>query len=295
MIDNLKSAAKQVGLFPMEDEKPNFITIKQLKFTGIRSLKNFEIIKYQCQYKNLLLTLNERELIVTNSLHKLIKGNNYSDFRFSELMSAVNEIESITGISASEFKIRKLEFAINITVPIQATDYLTKFSDYKGREFDKMRDNQLWYGIKYIFTEYCLKIYDKSRQVKIADRIDINQNILRFEVVYNSIRKLSTINNLAELKDLKKINQLFSQFISIIKKINCIGNEDFTNFQNAERERYFAGQNPEYWKSLKSHNINTYKTNKKRYIDIQNKVNAKDLSEDFENDLTVKFNHLINS
>ncbi len=295
MIDNVKSAAKQIGLFPSEEVKPDFIFIKQLKFMGIRSLKNFEIVKYQCQYKNLLLTLNERELIVTNSLHKLIKGNNYSDFRFNELISAVNEIEKITGIPASEFKIRKLEFAVNITVPIQATDYLSKFSDYKGREFDKMRDNKLWYGIKYIFTEYSLKIYDKSKQVKIADRIDINQNILRFEVVYNCQRKLTAIDNLSDLKDVKKISVLFNQFISMIKRINCIGNEDFTNFKNSDRERYFAGKNPEYWKSLKSHNINTYKTNKKRFIEIQNKVNAKDLIEDFEHDLTVKFNHLINS
>ncbi len=295
MIDNIRSAAKQVGLFPMEKNKPEFLNIGLLKFILVKSLKNFEIVKYQCAYKNLLLTLNEKELIVTNSLHKLMKGNNYSDFRFSELISAVNEIENITGISASEFKIRKLEFAINITVPIQAADYLTKFSDYKGREFDKMRNNHLWYGIKYIFTEYSLKIYDKSKQVKIADRIDINQNILRFEVVYNCQRKLTAIDNLSDLKDLKKSNLLFNQFILMIKKISCFGNEDFSNLKNSERERYFAAKIPEYWKSLKSHNINTYKTNKKRFIEIQNKVNAKDLIEDFEHDLTVKFNYLINS
>ncbi len=292
MIDGIKISTS-VSFFPPDEVKPEFINIGTLKLMAIPSLKSFEIVKYQCEHKNLLFTLNERELIIANSLHKFIKGNNYSDFSLSELIHAVNEIERLTGISASLFFIKKLEFSLNIAVSLAPTEYLIWFSDFKFKEYDKMKANQLWYGIKYNFTEYSLKIYDKQKQVKIADRVDIRQKLLRFEVTYGKQRKLLVVKNLSELRDPIKIKEIFDDFIKMIEKLNCTGNEDFLKFRNSERELYFAGKDAEYWEVLKSHNIHTYKTNRKRFKEIQNKINPKDIMLDFVNSLTTKFNQLI--
>jgi hypothetical protein len=256
MIDGIKISTS-VSLFPSDETKPEFIKIGTLNLIAIRTLKSFEIVKYRCEHKNLLFTLNERELIISNSLHKFIKGNNYSDFSLSELIDAVNEIERLTEIPAALFVIKKLEFALNVSVPLIPSDYLIWFSDFKFKEYDKMKANQLWYGIKYNFTEYSLKIYDKQKQVKIADRINMHQKILRFEVIYSKQRKLLVVNNLSELRDPIKIKKIFGDFIKMIEKLNCTGNEDFSKFRNSERELYFAGKNAEYWEVLKSHNKHT--------------------------------------
>lgn len=292
MIDGIKISTP-VSFFPSDEVKPKFIKIGALKLIAIENLKSFEIMKYQCEHKNLLFTLNERELIIANSLHKFIKGNNYSDFSLSELIHAVNEIERITEIPASLFFIKKLEFSLNISVSLAPSEYLNWFSDFKGKEYDRMKANQLWYGIKYFFTEYSLKIYDKQRQVRIADRVDIHQKLLRFEVVYNRQRKLSVINRLSELREPVKVKEIFSDFIKMIEKLNCTGNEDFSKLRNGDRELYFAAKDPKYWKALKSHNIHTCKTNKKRFKEIQNRINPKDMTLDFVNSLTIKFNQLI--
>lgn len=296
MIDNVKLVTR-VKLFPLCtcENMPQFVIVGNLKLIAVKSLKDFKIIKYQCMHKNLLITLVKDELRITNSIHKFSKANNYSNFTYNELFESITKIEKLTEISASKFEIKKLEFGLNIEVPFKTENYLLNFSDYKGKNPEKMMSSNTSYGIKYFFTEYNIKIYDKEKQVKICDRINIDQNLLRIEIQYSKQRKLSVINYLSELKEKNKLRELFNSFKKIIEKINCKGDEDFTNFKNSERELYFAGSNDRYWANLRAHNINTFKNNRKRYKDIQQNVNIKDFISSIMDTLNKKFNILIDS
>ena len=293
MLDNLKIVASFSDFNLLQKDNSGFIYLGKLILVPVIDKRYYHITKYQTVIENLLFTITENEIIITNSLHKFIKGNNYSDLTFSELLNAIELIEEITGINAKEFIIKKLEFAINVITPNPAHQYLERFSNFKGREYDKMRIGAFWYGIKYFFTEYCLKIYDKSELIKRKDKENINKNILRFEIQYNRSRKIPIVSNLSELKDPAILKEMFKEFIETIKSIKCNGEEDFSLITPRERELYFAGEVSRFWNVEKALNRNTAKGKIAKYRKIQNKIVPKDLMAGFVNSITEKFNQLI--
>lgn len=293
MLDNLKIVASFDDFDLLQKDNSGFIYFGKLRLVPVIDKRHFHITKHQTVIENLLFTITENEIIITNSLHKFIKGNNYSDFTFSELLYAIELIEDITGVNANVFIIKKMEFAINIETPQPAYQYLERFSSFKGKEFDKMRIGAFWYGIKYFFTEYNLKIYDKSELTKRIDKEKIDKNILRFEIQYNRIRKIPIVNNLSELKDPEILKAIFKEFIETIENIKCSGDEDFSLITARERELYFAGSITRFWNVEKVLNRNTAKSKIAKYRDIQNRIVPKDLMNEFVKSITKKFNELI--
>ena len=118
---------------------------------------------FESEFKGLKVILYEDKIRITNSLHKFCKGNNYSDFTFSELTDSINLITNYFEIEASQFVIRKLEYGFNITTPQPAKEYLNLFAEYHSREFEKMKHKHIFYGRKCVMSEYALKVYDKSQ------------------------------------------------------------------------------------------------------------------------------------
>lgn len=139
---------------------------------------------YKAKERNLLITYYQRDSTITikNSLHKYSKDNNYSEITFTELSKAISDIAYTVGIPASEFEVKRLEVGFNIETTEKPSTYLPLFTIFKNRELDKMKKDAFWYGVKWIFSEYQLKIYDKTEEVKRHDRIQLPQDILRFEL-----------------------------------------------------------------------------------------------------------------
>lgn len=292
MFDNVSFVTDIDNISIDKDEQGNLI-VGKVTLVPIPCPRTGEIIKYQGIFKNLRFTLKAGKLNIENSLHKFYKGNNYSDYSFSELMKTVNQIEKFTTIKAKELNIKKLEFALNIITDKPAYQYLPMFSDFKHKEYDKMKSNAFWYGIKYVFTEYTLKIYDKSEMVKRTESINLNQNILRFEIQYTRNRRLPSINTLADLINKEKIECLFEELINQVEKLNCIGDEDFSDISSRDREMYFAGQNGRFWDIEKELNRNTVKDKRKRYRAIQHKISKRNMIEEFAEKLKYKYKQLI--
>jgi len=295
MIDNLRSAAKISDSDLQYVDNKEFVKLGKLMLVAIRCRKGFDILKYECVIDNLLFTIRNDQLIISNSLHKFALGNNYSDFTLSDLVIAIQEIEELTGIQASLFDIKKLEFGLNILAKRPGTHYLSSFADFKTKEYDKMKFLAFWYGIKYRLSEYNLKIYDKTEHQKLAERIKIKPNILRFELQFNKPRAMPETLTLEDLKKEQKLERLFEHFIKQIKLVNCRGDEDFSETKSKERALYFAGMNNEFWKYEKSLNINTAKSKRKKYKTIQFKVSPRNIMTDFTELLTNKFNFLVNN
>lgn len=295
MLDNIKIVAPLNEIGKLRQDGDGFTYLGKLKLAPVIDKRYYNISKHQTIFENLLITIDDSEISISNSLHKLVKGNNYSDFTFSELLKAIELIEDITGIAAKEFTLKKLEFALNIETSKPAYKYLEMFSDFKGKEFDKMRWGAFWYGIKYFFTEYALKVYDKTEFAKRKDGETTGKNILRFEIQYNRQRKIPIVKTLSDLKNSENLKALFKQYIETVDKLNAIGNEDFSKISNRERELYFAGGNSRFWMVEREANRHTAKDKRKHFRKIQQEIIPKDLITGFVTDLTDKFNLLLKS
>jgi hypothetical protein len=286
--------------FINEDDVDVWDSIQLIEFGKLtlienRCKKDFHVKDFRCEKDNLLFTLTQSQLIVSNSLHKYLKGNNYSGFSYSELLKSVKNIEVLTGIPAEEFHITKFELAINITTPQRPLEYVESIGDYKGREYDKMRVGGFWHGVKYMLTDYSVKIYDKTEEIRRREKIDIGMNILRFEIQYSRKRQSSLIKTLADFRDKEKLLTMFDAFLKTFEKINWIGDENFSGMSSRERELYFSGLNPRFWTLEKAMNRNTAKSKKKHFTEMQRKINAKDLIEMFMQALKDKIDKLLNS
>lgn len=292
MFDN-SSFVTDISNISIDKDGQGNLIVGKISLIPILCPRTREVTKYQTIFKNLRFTIKANSFIIDNSLHKFYKGNNYSDYSFFELVETVDQIERLTNIKAEDLNVKKLEFALNIITDKPAYKYLSMFSDFKIKEYDKMKSKAFWYGIKYVFTEYTLKIYDKSEMVKRTESINIYQNILRFEIQYIRNRRLTSINTLADLINKEKINSLFQELIEQVERLNCIGNENFSEVSSRDREIYFAGQNERFWITEKDLNRNTAKDKRKRYRIIQQKISKRNMIEEFAEKLKHKYNKLI--
>ncbi len=273
----------------------NFVSIGEIELFPDRNKRNGEIVQYQTKVQNLLFTLNGTRLRVSNSLHKFQKGNNYSDFRFSEIQSSINQIVKLTGVKADDFEIKKLEFSLNINVQTPPKDYLSYFSNFKRKEYDKMRAGVCWYGNKYILSEYALKIYDKTECTKRQDRITLPDNLLRFELQYLKSRKIPAVRVLSDLRIKENYYALFDEFIDKIKNISCMMEPNVSKLKSRDREIYFASRHPGFMKTENSINRRTCSYKIKRLNMALLRISEKNMIDEFCKNLEKKFANLIES
>jgi hypothetical protein len=222
MIDNV-SLSIDVGECVLAPEKvDDVLVVGNLEFFGCRNRRDLRTYTYKAQEANLLFTLANQTLRINNSLHKFIAGENYTDFSASQLKTAVEKIEELTGMASEKMLLHTCELALNIETELPANEYLDKFSMYRFKEFDKMRDGSVIYGIKCILSEYSIKIYDKTLQVKLQSGKVIDRNIMRFEVQYQKSRRLAGIHFLSDLLKEDKMIIAFNDYFKIFSKLRCI-------------------------------------------------------------------------
>lgn len=297
MVDYIKvSADIGVCFYELTINFPDVLEFANLSLIPIRDTTTFNIIRYECIVDNLRFVIQGSKLIISNSLHKFYKNNNYSDFPYSELLQAIKKIERLTGIAADIFTVIKLEFGLNIVTDSTPTSYLTSFGNYKTVRYDKMKKLSSWYGVKYSLSEYAIKAYDKTKETAIRERAtSLEKNIFRFEIQYRKQRICPFISTLSDLQNKELIMQIFSDFISKVRKINCDGNEDFKAVKSRDRELFFAGKSEKFWEVEKSQNPHTAKEKKKRYKSILSIVNPTNIIHEFVYQLESKFHILLNT
>lgn len=294
MFDLLSMVFEQDNYLLFQESPPNEFTVGNLVLFAVRDPGNNTIVRYQRKVENLMVTLNHSQLKISNSIHKFIEGENHSDFTFTKLIKSIEKIELLTGIPSNKFKINKLEFAINIQVEQNPTSYLHFFRRYKKYENDKMRHKNQWYGVKWPLTDYALKVYDKTFEVKKNMGVDIGDNILRFEIQYHRSRVIPDVNTLGDLKDKNVILVIFKDFFKKISKISIFDFEDYSELNSRERELYFAGNNPMFWR-VERLNRNTAKSKRKKFNEIVDKVGTDKIGKFFLLEIEKKFHQLIRS
>lgn len=248
---------------------------------------------YEGEVRGLSVYVHPDKIRLNNSLHKFSKGNNYSDFSFSEMKKAIDELCSLTEVPAHNWRILKLEFGLNIHTRISAKEYLDCILSHKGREFEKMKDNHIYYGKKCYKSEYAMKIYDKSFQVWLAEKIELDDNILRIEMCYNRKRKLPKgVETLADLQNEACIKALFSELKEAIDKIIYKERTDFTSSTFEERVLFFASLSPDFIKAEKRINKDQAKATNSKISQLRERFFRKEFKKFLLKSLNDKYIHL---
>ncbi len=231
------------------------------------------IRSYSGKLNNLYLTFNDNGLYMGNSWHKYYHGNNWNDYTFSEITTtyyALNErfkglIETAT--------IKRLDYGVNIVSdPINIYGnwlYLrTKTPlpmNYKGNV----------YGQKFYGTEYNIKGYDKTKQVKYQNFITLPIQITRVEKTVFKMRNISKrkreripIYTAKDLTNKNVIRQLANDFIATYQNIEKMETMDFKEMTASQIKIVATMQNKEAREALRQANNRTYKRYLNEYRSI---------------------------
>jgi hypothetical protein len=295
MLDNVSLSVDLGSPIIRPVDSRERIIFGNLELAGILNIKDFSSYTYKGKERDLMFTLSDQTLRINNSLHKFFAGENYSDFTFKHLEYAINEIESLTQIQSNNIKIHTCELALNIETELPGKDYLRMFGLCNFQKASNMMSGKTLYGIKYVFTEYSIKIYDKTEHYKLVYSKQLTKNILRFEIEYKKSRRLYGLNSLSDILDKMKIESAFNDYFNILKKLKCVQSNNGGLLDRNEMALYYAGKNQDYWNSERLRGKESFKYLKKLYAVAVNKANETDLMPTFLKLLEDKYETLLNS
>lgn len=226
-------------------------------------------------YKRLSIKAYLNCIKIENSLHKFSKGNNYSQFTKSEIVSVIEELEEVFGIPSYLIKVKKLEVGINIETSVS---FYSLFNQYKSNKFESMRHGKKVYGSKSFMTEFNIKGYNKKNQTQLMYRdyryLDLSDNLQRFEMEFKSMRPLKgLVTKLSDLKNANTLKELGNMLLCYYDSILFKDNYDFSTLTPRKRELVYAGMNDEFWETEKI-NMNTRKKKRTMFNKIIKELEA---------------------
>lgn len=260
---------------------------------------------------NLKVIINPRGLLIQNSLHKFYHGNNWGDFKYSEIKETVERIEEKFNMSSKNFKLKTLEAGINVEFKLQMHE-LCKL--YIMDEFDKMKKGKNIYGKKVFKSDYDFKIYNKYLETKLNndyDFLDVFGNPIncskgrnRVEIKFKKMRAISsfitTLSDLSSNSNLEKLGNKITKYfdnVNFLSENSFLNNYDFTVLTPRQQELYFAGFNKIFWEVAKN-NMNTRKKKRnewKRCVKLLNETLINPPVEEFKKLILNKIQYLISN
>jgi len=310
MIDNIKIK------IPIEEPPPldNEYQREDFKWLGEMFRPKFNKYGLHYAYENklgrdsnlnglkLTYDIASRDLIIVNSLHKFWKRNNHSDFTFSDIQLAIQKLESELDLNLQTGQIVAKEYAINIQAD---NDIYINWSSYKHKSFTPMKTSTgKIYGAENVWTNFKIKGYNKTFQVKAKDRKTLPTSIFRFEIeakkncYFNSFG-VDAIRTVKDLSDPIKIERLGIDLLDKYDSIEKGDRLDFSNLTGEELKRYATMQNPLIKAAYKAY----YQTDKderkvdgityKRCRATSNKVKKKIIVPNYANEIRSKIEQKI--
>lgn len=293
--------------FSMEDFK------KLLELLDLQMPQESE--KMKVKFENLLITFytNSNKLNISNSLHKfynrtyadLIIDGNYNDFcysNFNELMFMFSEFYFERDLK--DFNIStKFETGVNIDLgAYKPMEIMEKFESYQVcNSINSFETIDTWGGKvgkpimrKSFLYDYQLKAYSKSAESNLT-----NVNLLRFEIVYGSLKKLRsvlqvndiTLETLTNIDSWKGFGDYLDNCYRNIKKIPLI-DRDLT-IDELNKVYAYCSKNfkKDISKHLSRHNYTKYMNEcKEVYLNISQQEN--NFQNTVENKISSKIKYL---
>lgn len=254
---------------------------------------------YRVKLKNMELVVNEKNGYVKNSIHKLnnvlLEGDehNYNDFSYSQLCAVIDYLNTNV-IDITTTKLSQLEFGLNISIPITAEQLISR--SVLMHKFERHSEIHEYRSKGYLMTfehsNYIIKIYDKAKQYNLKD-----QNVLRFEIKFLNAKEFNPLGvfNLNDLKSKEVLNNLFQYLLKRFDELLII--DDYSedslpkdDFQKLNMYSSFA-----FWDKLIIANKRQTKLNhKKKYFSLLKKYNLLNTKDYLRNQITEKYNQLLN-
>lgn len=281
MIDYFK-----IGLFDQQFRK---LILENPLLNFEARVKDAEIISQTATYKNMKVCVNDRQTIISGSLHKFwdSNGTNSSDFPMEPLRPAIIELSHLFGFNPADAVILGLEYGVNV-IPVAPTDELiSRAICYDCRHpFESMQGiTGAGNGKEARLSNYRIKIYDKGLQYGLSEPL------LRFECkTKRSIDLKETgAHTLQDLTNSEVLRRLGQELISRFESILFHEKLDETLMSHKEQLFYHDAANPYLWQSLKPWKRND---NKAKFAKLLEKHGGGSLKSNLRKQIADKWNEL---
>lgn len=186
--------------------------------------------------------------MIRGSLHRWANagGDNAQDFTFDQLKSAITKLCDVANVDPQRCTLHKLEFGVNIPVPMPAAQFLRRVVTLPDRPFMAMNPKKPALGKVATVNELKLKAYDKGTQT--GSQVN---NLLRLEVATDRMRPLqkANIKTLADLLNPHNLQALGLILSDLVAEI--ITDEPGLKPQNEkDKIRWEQYRNPLYWQQM---------------------------------------------
>lgn len=205
------------------------------------------------EYKNLRFKISESNRVeITGSLHKYwSKGENHSDFTFSELSECITDLCLKFNINPLEAHLAGFEFGVNVSPLFNPFEFCGHVIAYKNESFSKFRTNKkIQIGFEAQKQQYSVKVYDKGKQYLKET------NYLRFEVKVSKMKFLQSKGiktfHLTDLLNPKVLNQLGELLNEMFEECIVSDKVRTSDLTATELKIYTLCSNPKVWERFDS-------------------------------------------
>lgn len=293
MYDTIK-IVHQLNQLPKQIEKGCKEPFEWYGLLWIPKFNKFgSLTTYYSELKNLNLSIRDYEITITNSLQKFYMDNNYNPFTYNQVVDAFEQLDNYLPFSIYEAAVKKI--AVGMVIQEAANPILNTWVSFSNKKAFPMLSRNKMYGLKYFLTEYDVKGYNKTTEVKHHNNINLNQPYFRFEVEVKRINNLNRGKNqigiytvqdlLNPIKYEKLANILIDKYNKIEKKPTINLNE--TSLKGKRLLATFKDM--EVLNSIKKQHPDSYKKDRKEYKSLLNKLN----NNSFQNQIINKLNQQI--
>lgn len=248
---------------------------------------------YYSELKNLNLSIRDYEFTITNSLQKFYMDNNYNSFTYNQVVDAFEQLNNCLPFNIYEAAVKKI--AMGTVIQEAANPILNTWMSFSNKSPIPMLSRNKMYGLKYFLTEYDVKGYNKTTEVKHHNNINLNQPYFRFEV---DVKRMNNFNRgqnqigiymvqdlLNPIKYKKLANYLLDKYSKIEKKPTINLNETTLK----EKRLLATFKDIEVLNGIKKQHPDSYKKDRKEYKSLLNKLN----NNSFQNQIINKLNQQI--
>lgn len=243
------------------------------------------------KYQGLEFTVFDQYFRMQGSLHKFKnKGkHNFDDFKYSEMVEVIREIEDLLSTTGKKIRLENIEFGVNILPKFNTSQILQHLICFGTTEFGNVALKS-GYCKAVVLNDFRLKAYDKALQHNLA------YELFRWEAHVNKMRQIKQtgIQTLEDLKDKDKLSMLEPILIEAWNKVLLFDwtIDEVKGKEVIGAEQFYKMQLFSFWNGL--NNKQRYKQ-RNRYEERLVSPYAQKVQEQIGKQMREKFDFLINS
>ncbi|MCC8426583.1 hypothetical protein [Mucilaginibacter sp. UR6-11] len=297
MIDGIVLSSNSIDLRQRIEASP-LLSETLRNHTTIKTGENYTTAKYN----DVEFTIfSSGRIQIRGSLHKYYNciSNNFigkqkhnaNDFNIADIKGVLVSLSASFGPEILNCKVDSIEFGLNVNTSCSARYFIEQnitLLKSGARLKNPIIENSIHgfnCGVKYIFCDYWLKVYDKGAMYNISETLlRCEYKALKMRVIKDA--KLTT---LSDISDKNALQVLFNNLIDIYGYLLIREQFNEKDFSANDLRLYDQGFNPDYWKGIDRQE----RKRKKKQFDKLYADHAKtNLKGEILNLLTTKFSEL---